>query len=98
MLAIKWKDKRDVHLLTTFHKGELQDTGKTDHKTNDPVIKPDVVTDYTVNMRLIDKADMQIGNVECLRKSVKWYKKLFFHLIDISVLNAYNFYLPNENW
>nr|XP_053648511.1 piggyBac transposable element-derived protein 4-like [Cherax quadricarinatus] len=50
------------------------------------------VIDYTQNMRLVDKCDMQIGFVDCVRKSYKWYMKLFFHLVEISVLNAYNMY------
>ena len=44
-------------------------------------------------MRLVDKADMQLGSVDSLRKSVKWYKKVFFHLVDICMLNAYNIYM-----
>lgn len=35
---------------------------------------------------------MQISCVECARKSVRWYKKLFFRLLDISVLNSYVLY------
>ena len=33
--------------------------------------------------------------MECIRKTVKWYKKLFFHLTDITLLNAYNMYIEN---
>ena len=93
IMTMKWHDKRDVTLLTTFHKGNMVDTGKRDPMTREPVIKPDITQDYTLNMRLIDKADMLLGPVECIRKTIKWYKKLFFHLIDISMLNAYNMYL-----
>lgn len=32
---------------------------------------------------------MQITVVESVRKIVKWYKKIFFHLMDLSILNAY---------
>ena len=44
-------------------------------------------------MRLVDKADMQIGFAESARKTVKWYRKLFYHLVDIVLLNSYNLYL-----
>jgi hypothetical protein len=40
-------------------------------------------------MGSVDRSDMQISYIECVRKTVKWYKKLFFHLLDISVLNSY---------
>ena len=93
VLAIKWNDKRDVHMITTFHAGKLQNSAKVDRVTGDRIQKPDCVLDYTQNMRLVDKADMQLSTVECIRKSIKWYKKLFFHLVDLVVLNCYNKYL-----
>ena len=92
-MTLKWKDRRDVHMLSTIHKGTMVDSGKKDHVTHEPVMKPDVVVDYTKNMRLVDKSDMQIGSIDCLRRSQKWYKKLFYHMVDISMLNAYNLYV-----
>ncbi len=84
-------------MLTTFHEGKIQGTGKFDYRSNTEIKKPDVVIDYTHNMRLIDKADMliiadiadsMITMLVCVRKSVKWYKKLFFHMVDLVMLNA----------
>ncbi|KAK3878726.1 hypothetical protein Pcinc_016673 [Petrolisthes cinctipes] len=48
-------------------------------------------------MRFVDKSDCQLSNVECFRKSVKWYHKFFFHLIDVSMLNAYNIWLVRKD-
>ncbi|KAK8372174.1 hypothetical protein O3P69_016192 [Scylla paramamosain] len=58
MLALQWVDKRPVNILTTVHTGDLQDSGKVDHHTQEPVKKPDAVIDYNINMRLVDKSDM----------------------------------------
>ncbi|CAI6353341.1 unnamed protein product [Macrosiphum euphorbiae] len=41
-------------------------------------------------MGSIDKTDMLLSSVECVRKTSKWYKKIFFHLIDLSILNAFS--------
>ena len=92
MLAIRWMDNKPVHMLSTIHTGSLSDTSKIDRATNEPIQKPDAVQDYNINMRLVDKSDMQIGEIECVRKTVKWYKKVFLHLLDICMLNAYNIY------
>lgn len=92
LLAIKWHDKREVHMLTTINKIGLGPTKKKDHRTNAIIEKPLAVIDYNANMGGVDKSDMQIHFVECVRKTMKWYKKLFFHLIDMTVLNAYNMY------
>ena len=97
VLAIEWHDKRPVHLLTTVHKGDMVDSGKLHYRTKKSILKPDVVVDYNENMRLVDKADSQTSEVECMRKSVKWYKKFFLHLIDITMLNAYNFWLVKRD-
>jgi hypothetical protein len=35
---------------------------------------------------------MQTSFVECIRKSVKWYRKLFFHMLDLLILNSYLLY------
>lgn len=77
-------------MLSTVHKDEMVDSGKKNFRTGEAILKPDlVVVDYTKNMRLVDKADMMISSVECVRKTVRWYHKLFFHLLDVTLLNSY---------
>ncbi|CAF3240747.1 unnamed protein product [Rotaria sp. Silwood2] len=92
MLALKWHDKREVMMLSTIHEPRMEFTGKNYPKTEVPIRKPVSIIDYNSKMGTVDKADMQISFVECVRKSVKWYKKLFFHLLDISVFNSYLLY------
>lgn len=67
LMAFKWQDKRDVHMLTTLHEN---------FKTDENIWRP-----LAIN-------DMQLSFVECVRKSVKWYEKLFFHLVDMTVFNC----------
>ena len=93
ILVLQWTDKRQVLLLSTIHRGEMKETGKKDRRPGENILKPDVVNDYNINMRMIDKNDMQITSVDCLRKSKKWTRKVFFHLLDICLLNAYNMYV-----
>lgn len=38
---------------------------------------------------------MQISFTECTRKTRKWYRKLFFHLLDLCLYNAYVLYKVN---
>jgi hypothetical protein len=40
----------------------------------------------------VDRFDQKIKPYECLRKSVRWYMKLFFHLMDITIMNAHIVY------
>ncbi|XP_021462473.1 piggyBac transposable element-derived protein 4 [Oncorhynchus mykiss] len=87
-LAVKWHDKRDVHVFSTVHTATMSATGKVDHLTGERLIKPDCVLDYNLKMGAVDKADMINSFVECTRKTTKWYKKIFFHLINTAVLNG----------
>lgn len=98
MMALKWCDKKNIHMLTTIHKDEMGPSDKIDRSTGLPIMKPECVIDYTKNMGTVDTADMMISNVQCLRKTIKWYKKLFFHLIDMHLLNSFFMYkLLNAN-
>jgi hypothetical protein len=95
LLALKWKDKRDVHMISTIHGTEITATKKTHYQTGRRISKPVSVQDYNENRGLVDKSDMQISFSESLRKSLKWYKKLFFHFLDISLYNASVLYKLN---
>lgn len=87
LLYVRWCDKREVNMLSTMHSHEMQPTGKTDRQ-GDPILKPNSVLEYNENMGAVDIADMQMSFTESARKTVKWYKKLFTHLLDLTVRNA----------
>jgi hypothetical protein len=89
LLAEKWIDKRDVRMLSTLHfSGIDPETPKTKHN-GEIDNKPYTVTSYNKYMGAVDKSDMMISLSSCTRKSVKWYMKFFFHLMDLVVLNAH---------
>ncbi|XP_069180183.1 piggyBac transposable element-derived protein 4-like [Procambarus clarkii] len=85
ILEVCWKDKREVNMLTTIHTGEMLDSGKVRYRGDGSLFKPDCIIDYNINMRLVDKCDMMVGAVECVRRTVKWTRKFFFHLVDVTV-------------
>lgn len=95
LLAVKWKDKREVHMLTSCHIPGAKETGKKDRETGRVIMKPTCVVDYNENMGAVDKSDMLLSSTECVRKTMKWYKKVFFHLLDCTVLNCYQLYKCN---
>src|SRR5215510_15307345 len=52
-------------------------------------IKPRVVEDYSTCMGFVDKSDRMVNSYGIARRTWKWTKKLFFHLTDMTILNAY---------
>lgn len=92
-LAVRWIDKREVLMLTSEHEDQMVSTGKLDRKSKLPITKPKCVHEYNQHMGAVDRSDMMIVNVECVRRTTRWYKKLFFHFVDLSMLNAHAIYL-----
>lgn len=89
LLALKWTDKRDVHMLTSIHNNAM---GVAKISRNEEVVKPTCVIDYNSNMGGVDRTDMLLSTTESVRKTVKWYKKVFFHFLDFAVLNSHVIY------
>ncbi|KAG5873805.1 hypothetical protein JTB14_024121 [Gonioctena quinquepunctata] len=90
ILATKWQDKREVRMLSTMHTDEMIICGKT--LQGEDKQKPSCILNYNENMGAIDKTDMLLSSTESVRKTIKWYKKVFLHLLDLSVLNAHVIY------
>ena len=76
-------------MLSTVHEPRMVRSHNIDRTTGEYITKPAAVLDYNINMRLVDKSDALISSVECARKNMKWYRKLFFHLLDMATHNAH---------
>ena len=54
--------------------------------------KPLVVADYNQYMLGVDKLDQLTSYYSFLHRSVKWWRKVFFWLLEVSVVNSYVIY------
>ena len=96
LLAIKYKDKRDVHMLTTMHEATWTLTNKVDRQGN-PIMKPTATVAYCKNMGGVDLSDQILQYYDVLRRCLKWWRKLFFHLFNLMLVNSYKLYLKYGN-
>ena len=95
-MALKWKDKRDVSVLTTKHSDEMQPVSRKGGL--EFVNKPMCVIEYNKYMGGVDLKDQLLETFLLERKRQKaWYKKLFNHLVNTAVLNAYILYCKAGN-
>lgn len=85
----KWKDKRDVLTLTTAHRTEIIDVPNRFGVVSK---KPAHVAEYNKFMSGIDRSDQLISYYSCPKKTIRWYKKVLCHFIDMSVWNAFYLY------
>ena len=86
---MQWQDKRTVTILSTpgscnlvrvqTHRGVMKE-------------KPEVAELYNKNMLGVDKMDQLATYYFFLRKSVKWWRKVKFWLLEVSVINTYIVY------
>ena len=84
--AVRWKDRRDVYILTNMHSPPVEGNFTDD---SGHAIKPRVVEDYNAYMGFVDKSDRMVNSYGISRRTWKWTKKLFFHLTDMTILNAF---------
>ena len=88
LLCLKWREKRDVLMLTTIHEAIFVETGREDREGN-KVEKPESVYYYCGRMGGVDLSDQLLNYYSFLRKSNKWSRKLLIHLFNLVILNAY---------
>ena len=71
-------DKREVRFLSSISSPQIVDG------------KPLVIKEYNTGMPGVDLADQKRhGRIIARRRLKRWYKKVFYHLIDIALVNAH---------
>lgn len=81
--VLKWKDQRDVLVLSTCHDHQMaMSTGFR------PIMKPKIVLDYNRGKKGIDIADQLASYNSPVRKTCFWYKKTAGDLMSVAVVNA----------
>jgi hypothetical protein len=53
---------------------------------------PAVVIDYTSKMGGVDRADHYCSSYGILKKSLKWWRKLYFSILEVSLVNSFLLY------
>jgi hypothetical protein len=97
LMAVKWRDTRDVLALSTKH----QFTSTTVQvRSRNGIIgkrKPDVILDYNINKTGVDHMDQLLSYHPFDRKTIKWWKKVFFHMFLMACVNGYIVYNEVNN-
>ena len=86
----KWHDKRDVSVISTNCSPLAVDL--VVNRQNQQVSKPAVIDLYNKNMGGVDLADQIRQYYSVGRSSYKWYRYLFWFLIDVSICNSFLLY------
>lgn len=93
--ATSWKDNKQVLLLSTYVGCEpAESITRYDKKIkrNIQVPCPRVIKEYNAHMGGVDLMDSFIGRYHIRIKSRKWTMRLFYHLLDITIINSWVLY------
>ena len=98
LTAVWWKDRRDVYAISTLHKKSVLTVLKrpkgSKEKQNVPC--PEMITDYNQFMGGVHLCDQCLSYYSMTtRKTLKWWKKVFWRFLDICVLNLWIIYKSN---
>lgn len=68
-------------MLWTVHSAKITESQRKYYRTGLPKTEPTCIIDYNYNIEAVDTVNMTLNLSQCLRKSVRWYKKIFFSSI-----------------
>ena len=91
LLAVKFKDKKDLYMLSTIHDDSMVHRADRRHR-NQHQTKPTCIADYNKYMGGVDCTDQLLKPYEVPCKTLKWYKKVAIHFMQLAMLNSFIVY------
>ena len=93
-LALQWKDNRPVTMVTSIDSANdflyIDRNEKVGNAWQRVRVKqPKAFHNYNQFMNAVDRSDQFLANNSSLQKCMHWWKVLFFHMVDIAVVNSY---------
>ncbi|XP_031848017.1 uncharacterized protein LOC116433736 [Nomia melanderi] len=98
IVVLKWKDVRDVRILSTKHAPIMTSSSNSTHRGRPLKPEPLVIIAYNNGKTGIDRSDQMVSYATTIRKSIKWYRKLALHLLlRTTIVNAHIVYQRATN-
>ena len=92
ILVLKWYDNKEVCIGSNHYSASPVSTvcrwDKKD-KAYVTLSRPAVIGAYNSGMGAVDRCDQLLGFYRIITKSCKWYKRILYHFVDVSLVNAF---------
>lgn len=95
MNVVQWHDKRLVSLLSTIHGDDTVSVERRSRHAvggHEVVEKPEAITEYNKYMGGVDRGDQLLSYYGFPHRTVKWWRRAFFFLVDVAIVNSYIMY------
>lgn len=89
ILVAKWRDQRPVLYLSTEHENDMCISR---NRRGQERSKPLPIIHYNAEMSGVNRHDQLMSYYPCEHKSLRKYKKVFVHIIQMSLINSFKFY------
>jgi hypothetical protein len=90
LLAMGWRAaQKKKPLITISSNSSSTSLEVQSRRTGRLCIKPQIVNEYNQSMNGVDKADQYTVYYSFIRKSKKWWRKLFFWLLEVTVVRRW---------
>lgn len=101
--SLIWKDNKYVTLISSFAGtnplGKIKRYDRKE-KQNIYIDCPFIIQEYNKHMGGVDLLDSLIGRYKIKIKSKKWHIRIFYHILDLTIVNSWLLYkrvLENKN-
>ena len=98
--AIRWKDKKPVVIIFSHavpiqfpYQYPVVSVPRRNGSIREEIQTSPMHLEYTTHMHGVDVADQLRASYSCQTRSHKWWHRVFFFLIDTSIVNMYAIYL-----
>ena len=89
MALVKIYDRKAFTLISSVYNGNLSNSGKLDRETQEAILKPKLMLMYNKYMGGVDANDQLLKYSHFNRRTIKWWKKVFFRMLNICMVNAF---------
>ena len=94
-------DKREVTVLTTIHQAGFVGVERRNNAPGgrENVEQPIAIVEYNHYMGGVDRGDQLLSYYGFAHRTRKWWRRVFFFLLDTAVVNSYILYTeehPNK--
>lgn len=89
--VVKWMDRKAVNFISTIDSPQQTSTveRRLRNGTKITVHCPKVVETYNKYMGGVDRFDQLLERYAIGRRSIKWWHRIFYYLLDMAIVNSY---------
>jgi hypothetical protein len=92
IVVCDWYDNKVVTVASNFHSVLPTTIQRRWSKKDEAYVNipcPNIITAYNKSMGGVDRCDMMLALYRMKMKGNKWYRRLFFHFVDLALINAW---------